>query len=309
MAPAWKRLIRFEATDGRVLRGEPMLPSEDYDVGKTTAETGLSAKVIHVVNGDIFDEQTRVTDEEVTVKQLLGPITQTEVPIIRAVGLNFIKHIKEGGRTLPPYPATFIKANTCIQDHNAPIIIPAMAQDEQADYEGELCFILSRDAKNVPESEAMSYIGGYLCGNDVSSRKIQRDPKIAGTVPQWNFSKGFDTYAPLGPMIVSPALIPDPAKLYLKTRVNGELRQSETMDDFCFKVPYLLSYMSQGTTIKKGTVVMTGTPSGVGYAMNPPRFLHPGDVVEVEILPHIGTLSNPVEYEQNGLIVPPQPLA
>lgn len=185
-------------------------------------------------------------------------------------------------------------------------MVPKLAQNDQADYEGELCFIISKDAKNVPEAEAYSYIGGYLCGNDVSSRKLQRDPNLAGTVPQWNFSKGFDTYCPLGPQIVSTNVIPDPAKLWLKTKVNGELRQSETMDDLCFKVPYLVSYCSQGTTLKKGTVIMTGTPSGVGYAMKNPQFLKPGDTVEVEILPSIGTLRNPVEFAQEGFVVPPQ---
>lgn len=323
MAPNWKRLIRFEATDGRILRGEPILPSEDFDVGSTTEQAGLKAKVIQVANGDVFDANTKVTDEEVTVKNLLGPVEESEVPIIRCIGLNFIKHsklpigylgevslttniVKEGGRTLPPYPSTFIKATTCLQDHNGPIVIPKLAQDTQADYEGELCFIISKDAKNVTESEAYNYIGGYFAGNDVSSRKLQRNPDLAGTVPQWNFSKGFDTYAPLGPQIVSTQVIPDPARLYLKTKVNGEVRQSETMDDLCFKVPYLVSYCSQGTTLKKGTVIMTGTPSGVGYAMKNPQFLKPDDVVEVEILPSIGTLRNKVEYAQDGFVVPPQ---
>ncbi|KAF2658581.1 fumarylacetoacetate hydrolase family protein-like protein [Lophiostoma macrostomum CBS 122681] len=306
MAPNWKRLIRFESTDGRTLRGEPILPSEDFDVGSTTEQTGLKAKVIQVASGDIFDTSTKVTDEEITVKKLLGPVEESEVPIIRCIGLNFIKHIKEGGRTLPPYPSTFIKATTCLQDHNAPIIIPKIAQDDQADYEGELCFIISRDAKNVPEADAYAYIGGYLAGNDVSSRKLQRKPELAGTVPQWNFSKGFDTYCPLGPQIVSTAVVPDPAKLYLKTKVNGEVRQSETMDDLCFRVPYLVSYCSQGTTLKRGTVIMTGTPSGVGYAMKEPQFLKPEDVVEVEILPHVGTLRNTVVYDDEGFVVPPQ---
>lgn len=185
--------------------------------------------------------------------------------------------------------------------------MPALAQDSQADYEGELCFIISADCKNIRESEAHKYIGGYLCGNDVSSRKIQRDPKIAGTVPQWNFSKGFDTYAPLGPQIVSTQVVPDWRNLYLKTRVNGEVRQSESISDLCFGVEYLVSYCSQGTTLKKGTVVMTGTPAGVGYAMKPsPRFLKPGDVVEIEILPCVGTLRNTVVYEEGGYVCPPQ---
>ena len=135
-----------------------------------------------------------------------------------------------------------------------------------------------------------------MSGNDVSSRKLQRDPELAGTVPQWNFSKGFDTYAPLGPQIVSTKIILDPSKLHLKTMVNGETRQSSGIYDLCFKVPYLLSYCSQSTTLKKGTVVMTGTCAGVGYAMKTPQFLKPGDVVEVNISPSVGTLRNTVEY-------------
>jgi 2-keto-4-pentenoate hydratase/2-oxohepta-3-ene-1,7-dioic acid hydratase in catechol pathway len=176
-------------------------------------------------------------------------------------------------------------------------VIPKIAQDNQADYEGELCFIISKDALNVSEADAFEYIGGYLSGNDVSSRKLQRDPLLAGTVPQWNFSKGFDTYAPVGPQIVSTKLIPDPSKLHLQTKVNGEVRQSEGIDDLCFKIPTLVAYCSQGTTLKKGTIVMTGTCAGVGYAMKPtPQFLVPGDVVEVRIWPEVGTLRNVVEY-------------
>jgi 2-keto-4-pentenoate hydratase/2-oxohepta-3-ene-1,7-dioic acid hydratase in catechol pathway len=184
-------------------------------------------------------------------------------------------------------------------------VIPKLAQNDQADYEGELCFVISRDALNVSESDAYSYIGGYMAGNDVSSRKLQRDPKLAGTVPQWNFSKGFDGYAPVGPAIVSTRVIEDPAKLWLKTQVNGDVRQSETIGDLCFKVPYLVAYCSQGTTLKKGTVVMTGTPAGVGYAMKEPQFLKPGDVVEVNVS-QVGTLRNTVEFASEGEVVGPQ---
>jgi 2-keto-4-pentenoate hydratase/2-oxohepta-3-ene-1,7-dioic acid hydratase in catechol pathway len=147
----------------------------------------------------------------------------------------------------------------------------------------------------VSAADAYNYIGGYCAGNDVSSRKLQRDPLLAGTVPQWNFSKGFDTYAPLGPALVSTKIIPDPSKLHLQTKVNGELRQSSPIDDLCFKIPYLVEYMSQGTTLSRGTVVMTGTCAGVGYAMSTPQFLKPGDVVEVNV-DRVGTLRNGVEY-------------
>jgi len=170
--------------------------------------------------------------------------------------------VKEAGRNPPPYPSLFLKANTCIHDHNRPIIIPAICQNDQADYEGELCFVLGRDAKDVPVSSALSYIGAYTCGNDVSSRKFQRDPALAGGVPQWGFSKGFDTFAPLGPCLVSGEVIKDPKELHLKTIVDGEVRQDTGIDDLLFDCAYLLSYLSQGTTLKKGTVVMTGTPGG-----------------------------------------------
>ncbi|KAI2477747.1 Fumarylacetoacetate hydrolase domain-containing protein 2 [Pyrenophora tritici-repentis] len=296
MPPNWDRLIRFIATDDRELRGQPILPSPDFDVGTTTEETKLKANVISVKNNDIFDPATAVTDEVVTVKKLLGPVTQQEVPIIRCIGLNFIKHIQEGGRTLPPYPTTFIKANTSLSDHASPIIIPKIAQDNQADYEGELCFIISRDAKDVLASSARSYIGAYLAGNDVSSRKLQRDPLLAGTVPQWNFSKGFDTFAPLGPQLVNSAVVGDVNRLELRTTVNGEVRQQSGIEDLLFKVEELVSYFSQGTTLKKGTVFMTGTCAGVGYAMAEPQFLKPGDVVEVRIWPEVGTLRNWVEF-------------
>ncbi|OCK85210.1 hypothetical protein K432DRAFT_377914 [Lepidopterella palustris CBS 459.81] len=260
--PAWTRLIRFISTDNRILRGEPILPSPGFDIGQTTEASKLHAKVIQ--GEDIYDEtgKTLVTDEIAVVKKLLGPLAREDVPIVRCIGLNFLKHIKEGGRTPPPFPSIFIKANTTINDHGAPIVVPRLCQDDQADYEGELCFTIGKDAKDVSESDAYNYIAAYTCGNDVSSRKLQRDPALAGGVPQWGFSKGFDTYCPLGPCLVSSVVIPDPSILYLTTRVDGEVRQSESIDDLCFKIPYLVSYCSQGTTLTKGTVIMTGTPSG-----------------------------------------------
>ena len=142
----------------------------------------------------------------------------------------------------------------------------------------------------------MDYIGAYTAGNDVSSRKLQRDHNLAGTVPQWSFSKGFDTYAPLGPCLVSTEVIKDPKELHLKTIIDGEVRQNDSVSDLLFDCAYIISYLSQGTTLQKGSVVMTGTPSGVGYAMSPPQFLKPGTKMEVQIS-KIGTLRNVVEFE------------
>ena len=122
--------------------------------------------------------------------------------------------------------------------------------------------VIGKDAKDVSVEDALDYVAGYTCGNDVSSRKLQRDPKLAGSVPQWCFSKGFDTYAPLGPCLVSSRIIPDPSKLHLKTIVDGEVRQDSGVSDLLFDCAYLISYLSSGTTLQKGSVIMTGTPSG-----------------------------------------------
>lgn len=264
MSVPWERLIRFVAEDGRVLRGEPILPSPDFDLGTTTEDTKLQAKVIQ--GDDIYDTtgKTVVTDEVVTVKKLLGPLAQADVPIFRCVGLNYVKHIREAGRKPPSFPFIFFKPSTCVQDHGAAIVVPPIAQDDQADYEGELCLVLGRDAKDVPASmEALfSYVAAYTCGNDVSSRKLQRDPALAGGVPQWGFSKGFDTWAPLGPCLVRADLVGDPAALELSTIINGEVRQRESISDLLFDCAYLISYLSTGTTLQKGTVIMTGTPGG-----------------------------------------------
>lgn len=262
MSVAWERLIRFEATDGRTLRGEPILPSPDFDLGTTTEATKLQARVIR--GDDIYDTtgQTTVTDEIATVKTLLGPLAQADVPILRCVGLNYAKHIREAGRKPPPFPFIFFKPNTCVLDHGANIVVPAIAQDDQADYEGELCFVLGKDAKDVSRQDALSYVAAYTAGNDVSSRKLQRDPALAGVVPQWGFSKGFDTFAPLGPCLVRADLVGDPSQLELSTIVNGQVRQQESVNDLLFDCAYLVSHLSSGTTLQAGSVVMTGTPGG-----------------------------------------------
>lgn len=138
MSLPWKRLIRFLSTDDRLLRGEPILPSEDFDLGHLTENDRLQARVI--VGDDIYDTtgKTRVTDEIATVKKVLGPLSQSEVPILRCVGLNYAKHIREAGRTPPPYPFIFFKPTTAVIGHDEDVHVPRIAQDDQADYEGEL---------------------------------------------------------------------------------------------------------------------------------------------------------------------------
>ncbi|KAL2784285.1 hypothetical protein BJX66DRAFT_90035 [Aspergillus keveii] len=292
MTLPWKRLIRFQATDGRILRGEPLVAA-DVDIGFITAADQVQARVL--VGDDIYDTtgKTRLTDEVVGVKTVLGPFAQGDVPILRCVGLNYAKHIREAGRKPPPFPFIFFKPNTTIHDHGAPVVIPKIAQDDQADYEGELCMVIGKDAKDVPVSSALSYIAAYTVGNDISSRKLQRDPAFAGVVPQWGFSKGFDTYAPLGPCLVAASEIPDPKQLNLRTTVDGDVRQDESVEDLLFDCAYLVSYLSQGTTLQKGSVIMTGTPGGVGAGLKPPKYLVPGTQMDIWIS-GIGTLRNGV---------------
>jgi 2-keto-4-pentenoate hydratase/2-oxohepta-3-ene-1,7-dioic acid hydratase in catechol pathway len=121
---------------------------------------------------------------------------------------------------------------------------------------------MGRDAKDVSEADALSYVAAYTCGNDISARKLQRDAAFAGRIPQWGFSKGFDTFAPLGPCLVSSKAVGEPSKLDLKTIVDGEIRQEESVADLLFGCAYLISYLSSGTTLQKGSVIMTGTPGG-----------------------------------------------
>lgn len=130
----------------------------------------------------------------------------------------------------------------------------------------------------------------------MSARKWQREPQFAGGVPQFCFSKGFDKYCPIGPAIVSQKTVGDAEQLQLQTRVNGDLRQDTNTDDLIFKIATIISFISQGTTLQKGSLVMTGTPSGVGMGMNPPQYLKDGDVVEVKI-EKLGTLTNTIKFE------------
>ncbi|KAF5627094.1 fumarylacetoacetate hydrolase [Fusarium sp. NRRL 52700] len=296
MKVAWQRLIRFVSTDGRILRGEPILPTPDFDLGNATEETQLKVRVIE--GDDLYDTTgaTCVTDEVVTVKTLLGPLVASDVSILRCVGLNYATHIREAGRKTPPFPSIFFKPSTTIHDHGVNVVIPKVAQDDQADYEGELVVVIGKDAKNVKESEALDYVAAYTAGNDISSRKWQRDPNLAGGVPQWGFSKGFDTFAPLGPALVSSSVIPAPEKLHLQTIVDKDIRQDAGLDDLVFSIPRLIAHLSSGTTLQKGSVIMTGTPGGVGAGLQPPKYLVPGTQMEVKIT-RIGTLKNGVDFE------------
>jgi 2-keto-4-pentenoate hydratase/2-oxohepta-3-ene-1,7-dioic acid hydratase in catechol pathway len=163
----------------------------------------------------------------------------------------------------------------------------------KVDYECELAVVIGRACKNIRREEAMDYVLGYTCANDVSARDWQKE----GGGSQWSRGKSFDTFAPLGPVLVTPDEIPDPHALRIRTRVNGEVLQDCSTADMVFDIPTLIEFLSGSSTLLPGTVILTGTPHGVGMARTPPRFLQPGDSVSVEI-EKIGALTNPVIEEE-----------
>lgn len=198
--------------------------------------------------------------------------------------------VLEASRTLPPYPTHFTKSAHAAADHGEDIPIPEFAI-KKLDYEGELALIIGKDCKNVKFDEALDYVGGYTATNDVSARDWQRDPELAGRVPQWNFGKSLDKFAPLGPVLVAPHVLGAANNLDLRVYFNDELRQQGNTSDLCFGIPQIIAFLSKGTTLQKGTVIMTGTPGGVGLFMKPPNFIKDGDTISVYVQ-GIGTLSN-----------------
>lgn len=193
-----------------------------------------------------------------------------------AVGLNYSDHAKESNMPIPQEPILFTKATSCIVGPNDPVVLPADCT--KGDWEVELGFVIGRTARYVHESEALSYVGGYVVVNDVSERQFQLE---RGS--QWDKGKGCDTFGPIGPWLVTADEVPDPQNLDLWLDVNGERMQTGNTSTMIFGVAHLVSYISRFMTLMPGDVVTTGTPPGVGLGMNPPRFLAPGDVITLGI--------------------------
>lgn len=206
---------------------------------------------------------------------------------IVAIGLNYLDHARESGMEPPKKPLFFSKYPSSIVGPGAPVILPPPEVSTQVDYEIELAVIVGRAAKNVSEEEAMEYVFGYTILNDISARDLQFEDG------QWVKGKALDTFAPMGPWIVTKDEIPDPHSLRLVMSLNGEVVQDSSTSNLIFKVPQLLSYLSTLFTLRPGDVISTGTPFGVGMARKPPRFLKPGDTMVAEI-ERIGALENPV---------------
>ncbi|WP_342580855.1 fumarylacetoacetate hydrolase family protein [Ureibacillus sp. FSL W7-1570] len=259
----------------------PAITDELFQGGKESLVLAQGAIDFILENPDYSDKKAVYHRSEVKIE---APV-QKPGKII-CVGHNFRKHIQEMGREIPTHPVIFAKfANTIIGPEDD---IPYYPISEQLDYEMEFAFVIGKQARNVSEEDALDYVAGYTIANDVTYRDIQR------RTLQWLQGKTVDGSLPLGPHLVTADEIGDPAGLEMVLKVNGEVRQSTNTDDFVFNVPKLVSFLSGLLTLEPGDLILTGTPGGVGFAMNPPQFLKDGDVVTIEI-EKIGVLENKVK--------------
>ena len=217
--------------------------------------------------------------------KLLPPIP--DPPKIICIGLNYRDHAAEQGIAVPAEPVVFSKFATALIGHESPIVLPPVSKE--VDYEAELVIVVGKKGRPASADQAMSYIAGYTIGHDVSAR----DWQLKKEGKQWLCGKSFDTFAPTGPVLVTPDELPDPQSLAISLRLNGKTMQSSNTKELVFGVGRLLAYLAKVFTLEAGDLIFTGTPPGVGFARKPPVFLQPGDVVEVEIA-GIGILRNPV---------------
>jgi len=239
-----------------------------------------------VVTGAPSGELTP-TGELADISERLAPV---EPPAVWAIGLNYRAHAEEAGLPIPQHPVVFAKGVNAVIGPGAPILLPRALRSDRVDYEGELAVVIGRRCKNVSADEALGYVLGYTCANDVSAR----DWQIERGGSQWSRGKSFDTFCPLGPALALAVL--DPQALTLRTRLGGEVMQESSTADMIFSVAEIVAFMSGSTTLLPGTVILTGTPLGVGMARTPPCWLRPGDTVSVEI-DGVGILTNPVHEE------------
>ncbi|MFW5908735.1 MAG: fumarylacetoacetate hydrolase family protein [Desulfosalsimonas sp.] len=263
------KIVRFKDSQGNICTGKDPADGRAEEIKETKDGTCVS------------------TGQTKQIKEYLPPV---EPRAVLCIGLNYKKHAEETGLELPSFPVLFMKNPASAIGHEQNIVLPeSCRKKEQTDYEAELAVVIGKAAKNVSAQEALSYVKGYTIGNDVSARWWQRH---AGS-GQWVRGKSFDTFCPLGPVMVTADEIPDPNNLELSCRLNSDVMQQSNTSDMIFAVARLIEYLSKDTTLLPGTVILTGTPSGVGVARSPRVFIKPGDRIEVNI-EKIGTLANTV---------------
>lgn len=267
------RIVRFVAEDGKIYQGVPL---------------GSSFDTAAVIEGDIYADFS-VSRKESVISKLLPPVTP---PNIYALGLNYRKHADETGISYPEVPVVFIKASTSLNGPDGAIVLPNAGPDE-VDYEGELAVVIGRKGKNIAESAALEHVLGYTCANDITARDWQNRLQKK----QWARGKSFDTFCPIGPCIVTGDEVGDPNRLRIETRLNGKVVQNSSTADMIFTVQRIICDLSRSITLLPGTLILTGTPEGVGFTRQPALFLKKGDRVTVSI-EKIGELHNAVETEK-----------
>ncbi len=239
-----------------------------------------------ILSGDLY-QGLQPIGESASVKKLLAPLEPSN---ILGIGLNYHEHAKETGKDISENPILFMKPPAAVTNPGDPIRLPKCSVwGPEVDFEAELAVVIGKAALDVPIESALDYVLGYTCANDVSARRWQKH----GGGGQWVRGKGFDTFCPLGPVLVTADEIPDPQQLQIRCILNGEVMQDGNSGDMIFSISTLISELSRDRTLAPGTVILTGTPPGVGVARNPPLFLSDGDAVTIEI-ERIGRLSNPV---------------
>jgi 2-keto-4-pentenoate hydratase/2-oxohepta-3-ene-1,7-dioic acid hydratase in catechol pathway len=258
-------------------------------LGQPTADGAFASA--RRIEGRLLDGPAgwRVTDDVLPIEKLLAPLVPTD---LLCIGLNYREHAKESNSEVPDNPMLFIKASNALNHPGDPIPVPK--RTSEVDYEAELAVVIGRTAKHVSRADALNYVLGYTCANDVSARDWQRQKKLGGG--QFARGKSFDGFCPIGPCLVTADEIPDPNALRLKTILNGQVMQDHTTGDMIFDVPALIESLSSTMTLRAGSIILTGTPQGVGFARTPPVWMKAGDTVVVEI-EKIGRLENPVTAE------------
>lgn len=258
------------------------------ETGETWAKSENADGPLRRLEGSRFGEWTETSDP-IGDHLVLAPVRP---PAIFAVGQNYRAHAAEMKSAVSEFPTIFMKNPAAVLDPGLPIELPRSLRSDKVDYEGELAVVIGRRCRNATRESALNHVLGYTLANDVSARDWQRE--WGGG--QFCRGKSFDTFCPLGPCLVTGDELGDPGALTLRTWVNGELRQTGSTADLITGIAELIVFLSGSTTLLPGTVILTGTPSGVGAGFDPPRYLQVGDEVAIEVA-EIGRLVNPVREE------------
>jgi 2-keto-4-pentenoate hydratase/2-oxohepta-3-ene-1,7-dioic acid hydratase in catechol pathway len=269
------KLIRFGAA-GKEKPGVEQDNGKRFDIspfGEDFDENFFGSKGIERLENWWGDHSENLP--EVSTETRLGPPIKKPSKIV-CVGLNYAKHAEESGMSLPKEPVLFFKSTSAIVGANDDVIIPKGST--KTDWEVELGVVIGEQASYVSEADAMNHVAGYVLHNDYSEREFQLEKE-----GQWVKGKSCDTFAPIGPFLATKEEIQNPHNLDLWLKVNGETLQLSNTSDLVFNIPQLVSYISQYMTLLPGDIISTGTPFGVGFGFDPPKYLKPGDVVELGI--------------------------